>query len=162
MRKIGLIVITTVLVVGLVAHAQESNFRQDGWARIAPGDEGKVEALAAEFKAFMNEARHDLLTVAESIRQARAQGFRSLEEYDRLKPGDRVIFNNRDRSVIFAVVGRKPMTEGATLVAAHLDAVRIELKANPLYEREGFETRFTERRYALSGTAILAHADPSA
>lgn len=138
MRKIGLMVIIVVLAAGIAARAQESNFRQDAWARIAPEDEGKVEALATEFKAFMNEARHDLLTVAESIRLARARGFRSFEQYDRLKPGDRVIFNNRDRSVIFAVVGRKPMTEGALLVAAHLDAVRLELKANPLYEREGF------------------------
>ncbi len=141
MRRILRFAFSVVLVVlagaGL-AGAQESNFRTDAWARITAEDEAGVEALATEFKAFMREARYDLLTVAESIRQARAQGFRPIEEYDRLKPGDRVIFNNRDRAAIFAVVGKRPMTDGATLVAAHLDAVRIELKANPLYEKEGF------------------------
>ena len=137
MRQFCLAAVVFVFSAGLGA-AQESNFRQNGWERIAPGDEARVEALAGEYKDFLRRARHDLLAVAEAERLARQKGFRPLAELERVKPGDRVFVIDRDRSAIFAVIGRQPMTAGATLIAAHIDSPRLELKANPLYAREGF------------------------
>jgi len=115
----------------------QSNFNQDAWSRLAPQEEAQVEALAQEYKDFLQTARHELLAVAETVRLARAQGFRPVSEIKRVKPGDRVYAINRDRGVIFAVIGRKPMTDGALLVGAHIDSPRLELKANPLYAKEG-------------------------
>lgn len=118
--------------------AQESNFRQNAWARIPEGDEPKVEALAGEYKAFLRRARHELLAVAEAERLAQQQGFRPLESVPAVRPGDRVYVVNRGRAMILAVVGKRPLIEGAVIVASHLDTPRIELKANPLYDKEGF------------------------
>ncbi|MFQ5926127.1 MAG: aminopeptidase 1 [Terriglobia bacterium] len=117
---------------------KESNFRQNAWERIPESAAGQVEALAGEYKDFLRRARHELLAVAEAERLAQAQGFRRLETLARLRPGDRVYAINRGRAMILAVVGKWPLGEGATLVAAHIDSPRIELKANPLYESEGF------------------------
>ena len=97
-----------------------------------------MEALAGEYKDFLHRARHELLAVAEAERLAQAQGFRPTESADQLNPGDRVYAVNRGRAMILAVVGQAPLTEGSVLIAAHIDTPRIELKANPLYESEGF------------------------
>ena len=117
---------------------QESNFRQNAWARVAESDVAQVEALAEDYKDFLHRARHELLVVAEAERLAQAQGFRPIESVDQLNPGDRVYAVNRGRAMILAVAGKTPLTEGSVLIASHIDTPRIELKANPLYESEGF------------------------
>lgn len=127
-----------VVLAILPSLAQESNFRQNGWARIPEEDAGRVEALAGEYKQFLRVARHELLAVAEAKRLADQKGFQPLESLERVHPGDRVYVVNRDRALILAVVGRAPLREGSVLVAAHIDSPHIELKANPLYESEGF------------------------
>ena len=49
-------------------------------------------------------------------------------------PGDKIYLNNRGKSIILAVVGKKPLNEGANICAAHVDSPRMDLKPNPLYE----------------------------
>ena len=132
------IVVCCLLVQPQPVSGQESNFRQNAWARIAESDASEVEALAGEYKDFLHRGRHELLVVAEAERLARAQGFRPLESKEHVTPGDRVYVVNRGRAMILAVVGTAPLTEGAVLAAAHIDTPRLELKANPLYESEGF------------------------
>jgi aspartyl aminopeptidase len=118
--------------------APESNFRVEAWKRIPEGDMKRVEALASEYKDFLKRARHELLAVEEAEKLAKKHGFKDLASAKALKPGDRVYVKNRDRAMLLAVMGRKPLAEGAALSAAHIDAPRLELKANPLYESEGF------------------------
>ncbi|MEE8177460.1 MAG: aminopeptidase 1, partial [Acidobacteriota bacterium] len=142
MRKnlwgIAAILACWILIQPQPVAGQESNYRQNAWERIAENDAGQIEALAGEYKDFLHRARHELLAVAEAERLAQAQGFRPIESTDQLNPGDRVYAVNRGRAMILAVVGQAPLTEGSVLSAAHIDTPRIELKANPLYESEGF------------------------
>ena len=35
------------------------------------------------------------------------------------------------------IVGRRPLTEGANIVGAHIDSPRMDIKQNPLYEENG-------------------------
>jgi aspartyl aminopeptidase len=46
--------------------------------------------------------------------------------------------NIRGKSVIFAVMGQRPLLDGLNIVGAHVDSPRIDLKTNPLYESGGF------------------------
>jgi aspartyl aminopeptidase len=39
-----------------------------------------------------------------------------------LKPGSKVYFNNSGKSLILAVMGEKPLTEGCVIAGAHVDA----------------------------------------
>ena len=67
-------------------------------------------------------------------RTCKEKGFRDISEYKSLKPGDKVIINNRGKSAMFVVMGEKPLAEGINLVAAHIDSPRLDLKQDPLYE----------------------------
>jgi len=95
------------------------------------------EAFAEEYKAFLDQGK----TERECIRYCRAKleeaGFRDLETLPgegRLKPGDQVYETFRDKSLIAGIVGKRPLVEGLNILGAHIDAPRIDLKTNPLYE----------------------------
>ncbi len=52
-----------------------------------------------------------------------------------LQPGDRVYRVNRGKkSVMLAVIGRESLSEGAQIVACHIDSPRLDLKPHPIYE----------------------------
>ena len=76
--------------------------------------------------------------VKDSIRLAKEKGFKPLDSFETLKPGDKVYVNNRDKNIALFVIGNKPLTEGMRILGAHIDSPRMDLKQNPLYESEGF------------------------
>lgn len=51
-----------------------------------------------------------------------------------LKPGDKVYRVNRGKGIMLAVIGSAPIEEGIRMIGAHVDAPRLDLKPNPLYE----------------------------
>ena len=69
---------------------------------------------------------------------AEEKGFKPLDSFETLKPGDKVYVNNRDKNIALFVIGNKPLTEGMRILGAHIDSPRMDLKQNPLYESEGF------------------------
>ena len=72
--------------------------------------------------------------MANAIRLAEREGFVEYRAGMELKAGDKVWFNNRGKALMLAVAGKKPLSEGAVVAAAHVDAPRLELKQSPLYE----------------------------
>ena len=52
----------------------------------------------------------------------------------KVKPGDKVYFNNMDKAVALFLVGSEPLEKGMKLLGAHIDSPRIDLKQVPLYE----------------------------
>ena len=57
-----------------------------------------------------------------------------LEIGKKYNAGDKVYFNNRGKTVAFAVIGELPAEKGVNITAAHIDSPRLDLKPNPLYE----------------------------
>lgn len=102
-------------------------------------------AFAEGYKKFLDEGRTERLAAAHALHIAKAEGFTEFDPAKTYKAGDRVFVNNRGKAAIFAVIGEKPLTEGIRVIAAHLDAPRIDLKQNPLYE-EG-ELAFFKTHY---------------
>ena len=108
------------------------------WLALSDEERAPVEEHATAYKAFMNVAKTELTYVREAVRIARDAGFRELQEDSDLSPGARFYDVNRDRTVSILVIGRKSFREGFHIVGAHIDSPRLELKARPLYEKEGF------------------------
>ncbi len=66
------------------------------------------------------------------------KGFKDVNTIDEIKPGDKVYYNNREKSVYIAVIGKEKLEKGLNIVGAHIDSPRLDLKPNPLYEDNGF------------------------
>lgn len=93
--------------------------------------------FAEAYLAFINCVKDEREGVAESVRLARKQGFRPFERGRACQPGDRVYKIFRKKSVIFGIIGRRHIEEGASLLLAHIDSPRLDLKPVPLYGRNG-------------------------
>ncbi len=94
----------------------------------------KADAYCEEYKAFLNAAKTEREAVEAAIRAAEKAGFVPFDRSAALKPGDRVYYSNRDKSLLLAVIGTRPITDGVSIAAAHIDSPRLDLKPNPLYE----------------------------
>ncbi|MBT9814368.1 aminopeptidase [Catenibacterium mitsuokai] len=90
------------------------------------------------YKDYISKNKTERACVKDSIRLAKEKGFKPLESFETLKPGDKVYVNNRDKNIALFVIGNKPLTEGMRILGAHIDSPRMDLKQNPLYESEGF------------------------
>ncbi len=104
-------------------------------------DESEVKAadeFAEGYKNFMTECKVEREVVEYVTALAAENGFVSFDSKAQYKAGDKVIYNNRGKAVILAVIGTKPVEEGVRIAAAHIDSPRLDLKPNPLYEDAEF------------------------
>ena len=131
-----------VLFILLVILTRGGVFSQDQdafpWSSLSDAERADVEAHASRYKAFMRDAKTELSFVREAVSLVTTAGFRELTDDARLTPGARYFDINRDRALTVMVIGKRELTDGFRVAGAHIDSPRLELKARPLYEKEGF------------------------
>lgn len=144
---------------------------RDGWK--VERDKNNIDEVmrySREYMNFLDNGKTERTSAREVIEMAKAKGYISLEEAltkGSISPGDKIYANNKDKSVALFLVGNKPLEKGMRIIGGHLDAPRIDVKANPLYE-EGklglFKTHYyggikkyqwTALPLALHGVVIL-------
>ena len=92
-----------------------------------------------EYMRYLGIAKTARRSYAESVRLLKAKGFKEISSFKTLKPGDKVYRGYLDRTVMAAVIGKKPIAEvGLKVVGGHTDAPRLDLKPKPLYEKGGY------------------------
>ncbi len=94
----------------------------------------KADDFCEGYKNFLATAKTERECVDYIIEKAEAQGFTAFDNKKTYNAGDKVYLNNRGKSIILAVMGKKGVSEGAKIVAAHIDSPRLDLKPTPLYE----------------------------
>ena len=105
---------------------------KNGWTKDI--DKEIVFKFSEGYKDFLTQCKTERECVAETIRLAEECGFKPLESFDTLKEGDKIYAVNKLRSVMLAVIGSEKISDGVNIVGAHVDAPRLDLKPNPLYE----------------------------
>ena len=105
---------------------------KNGWSTDI--DKDLVFKFSEGYKDFLTKCKTERESVREAIRFAEDCGFKPLDSFGTLKEGDKVYAVNKLRSVVLAVIGSEPITSGVNIVGAHIDAPRLDLKPNPLYE----------------------------
>ena len=96
----------------------------------------KADAFCEGYKDFLAKGKTERECVDYMIEAAEAKGFVAFDNKKTYKAGDKVYLNNRGKSIILAVMGTKGVSEGAKIVAAHIDSPRLDLKPTPLYEAD--------------------------
>lgn len=86
------------------------------------------------YKAYLDAAKTEREAVATAIDLAEKKGFVPFVIGKQYNAGDKVYFNNRGKTVAFAVIGKELSDKGINITAAHVDSPRLDLKPNPLYE----------------------------
>jgi aspartyl aminopeptidase len=114
---------------------------------------------------FLNAAKTERETVRQALAMAEKAGFVPWEGYGRsrsIKSGDKLCLNQRGKALILFRAGAKPLGEGLSIVAAHVDSPRLDLKLRPLYEEAGaafFDTHYygAIKAYQWTGIPLALH-----
>ena len=112
------------------------NTNKNGYTRITAEQKAEMNTYCKGYMAFMDAAKTEREATTWAVEAAKARGFVELKPGMDAKPGDKVYLNNRDKSIILAVVGKQPLSAGANICAAHVDSPRMDIKPNPLYETD--------------------------
>lgn len=101
---------------------------------ISQEETDKADAFCEEYKSFLNKAKTEREAVVYVLEKAKKNGFVEFDRAKKYNAGDKVYYNNRGKSIILAVIGKKGLENGTRLSAAHIDSPRLDMKQNPLYE----------------------------
>ncbi len=111
-------------------------YAKNAWNKYNNYDD--IYTFGHEYKEFITKGKTERTFVKETIALAKEYGFKDIKEFDTLKPGDKVYINNRNKNMVLFVVGKNDITKGLRILGAHIDSPRIDIKQNPLYEKDGF------------------------
>ena len=110
--------------------------QKNGYDLIDTEERIKVEDYCKGYMDYLDRSRMEREAVANAIEQAEDLGFVEYVPGMALKAGDKIYKNNRGKALILAVIGKKPLSEGAVIAGAHVDSPRIDLKQVTLYEQD--------------------------
>ena len=94
----------------------------------------RAYAYCEEYKQYLSTAKTEREFVTAAIKLASGFGFVPYERGMKLKPGSKIYSQADGKAITLAVIGKKPLSEGMNIAAAHIDSPRIDLKQVPLYE----------------------------
>ena len=116
--------------------------KESAWKKYNEKDLEKLNNICNDYKRFLTVSKTEREATKEIIRRAEEKGYKNLEDYIKnnveIRPGDKIYVNNKGKAVALFHIGEKPITEGMNILGAHIDSPRIDLKANPIYESDGF------------------------
>ncbi|MGN0985111.1 MAG: aminopeptidase [Candidatus Enterenecus sp.] len=121
------------------------NKKKNGWDVVDEAAERAIHEYGEGYKLFLDKGKTERGCAAYSVELAKAAGFVPFERGMELKPGTKVYRVNRGRAVNLAVIGSAPLDQGVSIVAAHIDSPRLDLKPTPLYEES--ELAFFKTHY---------------
>ena len=119
-------------------------------------------AYCEGYKEFLNVGKTERECTAKAVELLKAAGYEPLDLAKSYKPGDKVYFVNRGKSIAMSTFGVAPLEKGVRLNAAHIDSPRLDLKPNPLYEKNDiayFKTHYYGgiRKYQWVTTPLAMH-----
>lgn len=112
--------------------------RKNGWEGISAKQKEELTKFCNGYIKFLNEAKTEREVTKYARKLAEQKGFSDIINYEKLNPGDKVFYMNRDKSMYLAVIGEEGIENGINIIGSHADSPRLDLKPNPIYEDNGF------------------------
>ncbi len=111
-------------------------YKKNAWNKYQ--DKTPIMEFNEGYKNFISNCKTERLCCKEAIRILESKGFKNISSYSTLKPGDKVYLTNKNKNVVAYIIGTNDISNGFRILGAHIDSPRLDLKQNPLYEKNGF------------------------
>lgn len=105
--------------------------RKSFWETASAAEKKAAFQFAEDYKAFLDACKTERETIFWTRKVLEKDGY---VEILSKKKAPKVFRTYKGKSIAIAVLGKKPISEGINIVASHIDAPRIDIKPNPLYE----------------------------
>ena len=123
--------------------------KENRWTNYDEKQIKDLNALAEDYKDFMNHVKTEREAVEEVTKRAKKAGYRDLADViakgESLKSGDKVYAVWMKKTMALFTVGTEPIEKGLRILGAHIDSPRLDLKQVPLYENT--EMAFLDTHY---------------
>ena len=110
--------------------------QKNGYDLIGMDERIKVEQYCQEYMDFLDNSRMEREAVRNAVALAKEHGFAEFVPGMDIKPGMKLYKNNRGKALMLAVIGKRPLSEGAVIAGAHVDSPRLDLKQVTMYESD--------------------------
>lgn len=105
--------------------------RKNFWKAAPASSIKQAFAFAGPYLDFLNKAKTVRETIAYTEALLKANKFQPAAD----KKGQKRVYTIfRNKTIAIAVIGSEPISNGLNMVASHIDAPRVDIKQNPLYE----------------------------
>lgn len=109
------------------------------WKKYDEQQLAELEDFAQKYIEFISANKTERECVRTAVDLAEKAGYRNLDDLvaasESLEPGARVYATMRGKSIILIELGNAPLTEGLNILGAHVDSPRLDIKQNPLDEK---------------------------
>ncbi len=113
-------------------------YRKNAWLKYNQKQREEVMKFSEGYKDFLSNSKTERLAVKNARALLDKAGFKSVEEAKTVKAGDKLYFINKNKNVCAFIIGSEPLENGMRILGAHIDSPRLDLKENPIYEKNGF------------------------
>lgn len=112
--------------------------RPNAWKKYGEAEVAELEKLCADYRAFISDNKTERECVTASVKLAEAAGYVNLDDAiaqgRKLAAGDKVYAVSHNKTLMLVNLGSDPLEDGLSILGAHIDSPRLDLKQNPLYE----------------------------
>lgn len=121
-----------------------------------------AEEFCRGYKDFLDHGKTERECVSAAVDLLEKAGYHEIDFAGTYAPGDKVYKVNRGKSILITTFGRQPVKKGIRINGAHIDSPRLDLKPNPLYEKEEmayFKTHYYGglRKYQWATIPLAMH-----
>ena len=111
------------------------------WLTYSDEEKSKLEEVNAGYIDFISTCKTERESVKEAIRLAESHGYIDFQSLLRsgtdLHMGDKIYYNFMNKAIVLFNIGLTPIIRGLSILGAHIDTCRLDVKQNPLYEDGG-------------------------
>ncbi|MBQ9549214.1 MAG: aminopeptidase [Lachnospiraceae bacterium] len=112
--------------------------QKNTWLSYTAAQKRELEKISKGYMDFLNNGKTERECADIAVNAAEEAGYKNLHELikkkTRIKPGDRVYAVCMGKTVALFNIGKDPIEEGLSILGAHIDSPRLDVKQNPLYE----------------------------
>ena len=113
-------------------------YSKNVWKTYSNDELEKVMSFAEGYKKFITQGKTERECVRLAVKEAEEKGYKNLDECSTLKVGDKVYATNKGKNFAAFVIGSEEIEQGLRVLGAHIDSPRLDIKQNPLYEKNEF------------------------
>lgn len=116
--------------------------RENAWKKYGREELKELDSLCEDYREFLNKGKTERECVKEIVKAVKKAGYVDIndiiDEKKKLKPGSKVYAVWMNKTVALFNIGTKDIEKGMNILGAHIDSPRMDVKQNPLYEKDGF------------------------
>ena len=121
---------------------ENKNKNKNIWLTYSAKEKEELHKICELYKSWLDKGKTERECVELAVELAEKAGYHNLEEYlseeRQIQKGEKIYAVCMKKCIVLFRMGAEPISAGMNILGAHIDSPRIDIKQNPLYEKDDF------------------------